>query len=217
MEKVRRYANGRIEEFDRYFKGQAQELNGVSAELETRQNTATAAVKRLENYESVMNELLEMTARAEENLEVLKNETRIIDDLKGQLEEQKRLVDSIEKKLPQINDKFTDSNQKHLQMIATELLNQYNTRAEQIDTATKAAADRTDKVLAKIEADIQSAYTNAAKKAENLEDAAFKNLSAQAQDRADAYQRDMAGKLRELETQRRSRCASWRTQSVPQE
>ena len=48
MGKITRYVNKRMDDFDDYFKGQHDKLNGLSADLDTHQTTAIAAVKRLE-------------------------------------------------------------------------------------------------------------------------------------------------------------------------
>ena len=49
MEKVRRYADKRLTEFDSYFKEQEKNLSNSRAELEGMRTQATAAIKRLEN------------------------------------------------------------------------------------------------------------------------------------------------------------------------
>ena len=47
MDKVKRYADNRIGQLDEYFKEQVQKLNGLSADLDTHQTAAVAAVKRI--------------------------------------------------------------------------------------------------------------------------------------------------------------------------
>ena len=48
MEKVKRYADKRLGEFDSYFHGKEKNLSNVTAELDTKQIQAVAAVNRLE-------------------------------------------------------------------------------------------------------------------------------------------------------------------------
>ena len=45
MDKVRRYSNKRVEEFENFFDSNLEKLNGLSADLETHQATAIAAVR----------------------------------------------------------------------------------------------------------------------------------------------------------------------------
>ena len=97
MEKVKRYADKRLAEFNQYFQTERKTLDEASAEIETRQAQASAAIRRfeeqisqfkkmtenlqadsdsvhnieekIENYDKVVSELIQMTARVEENLE----------------------------------------------------------------------------------------------------------------------------------------------------
>ena len=224
MGKITRYVNKRMDDFDDYFKGQHDKLNGLSADLDTHQTTAIAAVKRLEQqvedfrkissgfekqfsavdaigqkinaYSKVINELMDMTTRVEENLENIRKESAVIDDMTDTIASQKKAVDAIEKKIPQINTAFTERNEEELKKIATALLNQYNARAEQIDRSTAAAAERSEKTLAKLEADIKKAYDEAATRAANLEDTAFKQLTKELEAQMNTKIADLTAHLR---------------------
>ena len=109
MDKVKRYADNRIAQLDEYFKEQISKLNGLSADLDTHQTAAVAAVKRIEKqieefktisqgfekqfaavdniaakideYGRLLDELMEMTDKVEENLQAVKNESVIVDKL----------------------------------------------------------------------------------------------------------------------------------------
>ena len=48
MDKVKKYTDNRIAGLDSYFKEQSEKLNGLSAELDTRQTKAFATIKNLE-------------------------------------------------------------------------------------------------------------------------------------------------------------------------
>ncbi|MDE7226818.1 MAG: hypothetical protein K2N31_00645 [Treponemataceae bacterium] len=235
MGKITNYVKRKMGECDAYFAGQTEHLEGLKADLDTRQTTAAAAVKRLEqqiedfkrmssgferhfsavdaigekiaSYGTVINELMDMTARVEENLAHIRDESDVIDDISASIAAQKKTVDAIEKKIPQINEKFAARNEENLKMIGTELLNQYQLRAQQVDQSTRAAADRSEKMLAKLEADIRRAYDEAAKRAAQLDDTAFKRLSEQIQARNDAFVRELGARTKELEAQMRTKIA----------
>ena len=109
MEKVKRYADKRLAEFNQYFQTERKTLDEASAEIETRQAQASAAIRRFEeqisqfkkmtenlqadsnavhnieekitDYDKVVSELIQMTARVEENLENVKKESLVIDKL----------------------------------------------------------------------------------------------------------------------------------------
>ena len=235
MEKITRYAKKLMGDFDEYFKKQKEQLNVVSADLQTQQTMASAAVKRLaqqtdefkrasagfdeqfaavdtigrqlESYNGVLNELMDMTTRVEENLEHIRKESNIIDDLSSAIATQKKTVDAIEKKIPQINEKFIERNNESLKTISTELLNQYQARAESIDRSTAAAAERSEKTLAKLEGDIRRVYDEAAQKAARLDDAAFKRLAEQMQGRNGRLAEELDARAKELEMQMQAKIA----------
>ena len=50
MDKVKRYADNRIAQLDEYFKEQISKLNGLSADLDTHQTAAVAAVYGLTRF-----------------------------------------------------------------------------------------------------------------------------------------------------------------------
>ena len=229
MQKVRNYADRRIDELDSYFRERAQGFDTLQADLETHQAQANAAVKRLEEYiksyteqavgfekqfatvdaidkkinafSSAVGELMEMTERVEENLDRIRKESLIVDKVSGQIDEQTRMVTRLEKRLPGIEAKFTKQNQDSLSKISTELLNQYKLRADQLEKSTKTAADRSAELLSQLEQGIKLTYDNAAKKAAELEDATFKNLAKQAQARSDAYVKAVSDKLGAIESE----------------
>ncbi len=235
MGKITNYVKRKMGECDAYFAGQKDHLEGLKADLDTRQTTAAAAVKRLEqqiedfkqmssgfdrhfsavdaigekiaSYGTVINELMDMTARVEENLDHIRKESDVIDKISASIATQKKTVDAIEKKIPQINEKFAARNEENLKLLGTELLNQYQLRAQQVDQSTRAAADRSEKMLAKLEADIRRTYEDAAKRAAQLDDAAFKRLSEQIQVRNDAFVRELGARTKELEAQMRTKIA----------
>ena len=125
MEKVRKYADKRQSDFDAYFQAQEKKLSAAQTEIDSQQMRAVAAVKRLEQqisdfqkmtdnlksdseavhkieerisaYDSLLKELLQMTASVEENLEKVKKESVIIDRLNSKVSEQQKKGETIEK------------------------------------------------------------------------------------------------------------------------
>jgi len=229
MDKVKRYADKRLADFDEYFKMRGQALDGLSADLETRQAGAVAAVHRLEKqveefkkissgfddrfravdeigakinaYGRSLGELMEMTEKVEQNLENVKKESVIIDKLNAKIEEEKKAVELINKRIPLIIQDFNGKNQDNLKAIATELLNQYKTRAEQIDAATKEAEQRSEVLMNKIDESIRQAYAEAATKATTLEDSAFTKLKENARIRSETFVREIKERAADLENQ----------------
>ncbi|MFC2330023.1 MAG: SpiroCoCo family coiled-coil protein, partial [Treponema sp.] len=97
MDKVRRYADKRMTEFEEFFKHRVEQLRDAKTEFDTMQDRAAATVKRLDSqltefdtksanlendsaavksiedkinsYGKILNELIDMTASVEENLD----------------------------------------------------------------------------------------------------------------------------------------------------
>ena len=121
MEKVKRYADKRLAEFNQYFQTERKTLDEASAEIETRQAQASAAIRRFEeqisqfkkmtenlqadsnavhnieekitDYDKVVSDLIQMTARVEENLENVKKESLVIDKLYERLNTNQKNMD----------------------------------------------------------------------------------------------------------------------------
>lgn len=227
MEKVKRYADKRQSEFDQYFEGQKKSLLAVKTDVEAEQMRAVAAVKRLEqqlqdfqtltenlkedsdsvhsieeklqNYDKVLDELVQMTLKVEENLSNVKKESVIVEDLNSRILEQKKSVDSIEKRIPQISSDFSKLNAEQLKAIGGRLLEEYDDRGNKIKTELDGLVLEGKKVLSDITQSIDSAYEDASTKAETLETEAFNHLSEQAKQRADAYIKELDAQKSELE------------------
>jgi chromosome segregation ATPase len=231
--KVRQYADKRRDEFDAYFKEQSKQLSVAKADLDTGQTQAVAAVNRLEKqlaefkqmigslekdsnsvknieekihiYDTSISTLMEMTSRVEENLEKIKKEAGIIDQLNQRIESQKKAVDIIEKKLPEVSAGFMLRNTEELKSVGADLLKQYEDRAQQLDKTTQTAIRQNEEVLAKINKSISDAYDNAARKADQLEDDAFTHLDEKAKQRCDSYMHTTEEQLDSLQNELKSR------------
>ena len=219
MEKVKRYADKRLAEFNQYFQTERKTLDEASAEIETRQAQASAAIRRFEeqisqfkkmtenlqadsnavhnieekitDYDKVVSELIQMTARVEENLENVKKESLVIDKLYERLNTNQKNMDTLEKRIPQIANDFATKNGDQLKLIGNKLLDEYNLKAEQLKKSLATLEENANKASMSFQQEISSVYSSASKKAQELEDEAFKHLSVQAQQRTDAYQKSM--------------------------
>ena len=107
MEKVKRYANQRQAEFDEYFEKQTESIKLLANDLDTKDIQVKAAIKRMqmqidecrqttenfenpvqnieniknkiEAYDKVLQNLMEMTAAVEQNLDSVKKEALVVD------------------------------------------------------------------------------------------------------------------------------------------
>lgn len=229
MDKVRQYADKRMSDFDAYFKDKNHALMTVGAELDAKQTMSAAAVKRFEKqlaefrqmtenlsektsvvdnlkqktseYEDELAKLVDMSARVEENLLRIQKASSVIDQVNARFDAQKKTADSIEKKLSVITADFAGKNAEQLKAIGSELLNRYQLRAQKLDESTGAAQKRSEELLAKLNADIASAYNSAAQKATQLEDTVFKHLSEKASARCESYKTEINRNSEEIKKQ----------------
>ena len=162
MDRVKRYADSRIQDMEKSYKTLEDHFNMLIAEFDTRQNQANAAVKlltqqnqdfsdkisnldkdikavqnieaQIENYSKLLNELNEMTAQVEENLLRIQKESAIVNKLNDRLYKQQQTVENIDKRIPQISQHFSDDNAEQLKAIGTTLLDEYKNYAEKISS-----------------------------------------------------------------------------------
>lgn len=226
MDKVRRYADKRQAEFETYFTEKVKQVKMHSAELESQQQMAVAAVKKLDgqieqfkqmisslesdtsavhaienkiaSYGTKINSLSEMTAAVEENLNKIKNESNYVTKLNTKIEESKASLEKLEKQIPLVAQNFSKQNAEQLKSVGSELLKQYDVRVKQIEGSTKQAVGQYEEIMNKINADVSGIYSNAAMKVEKLEDDAFKRLSKVAMERADSYKSDIEKATEEI-------------------
>lgn len=161
MNKVKHYTDSRINQIDEYFSSRSSNLDALSADLETHQTSAIAAVNRLEKqieefklmsrsfeeqfakvdniskkideYGHALGELMDMTDRVEENLVAVKKESVVVEKLNSKINEKAKAVESLEKKIPLIIQEFKNKNNDSLKLIGAEMLNQFNARAAQLE------------------------------------------------------------------------------------
>ena len=153
LEKVRRYADKRQQEFEAFFKAQIKEITEMKAALSTGNMQAEAAVKRFEtqfaqfkeltgnvekdskavqnieakikSYDNALEELVNMTAGVEENIEQVRKESALIDSFFKKIQEQTQRLDAIENHIPKITEKFQETNEAKLKILGSSLLKEY--------------------------------------------------------------------------------------------
>ena len=185
MEKVKRYANQRQAEFDEYFDKQTESIKLLANDLDTKDIQVKAAIKRMqmqidecrqttenfenpvqnieniknkiEAYDKVLQNLMEMTAAVEQNLDSVKKEALVVDKVNSKLSRQNQILEAVEKKVSDVTRQFSVKNSEQLKAIGSDLLNQYEQRASEIDATTEKAIKQNQAIMEKIEDDIRQA------------------------------------------------------------
>ena len=177
MEKVKRYANQRQAEFDEYFEKQTESIKLLANDLDTKDIQVKAAIKRMqmqidecrqttenfenpvqnieniknkiEAYDKVLQNLMEMTAAVEQNLDSVKKEALVVDKVNSRLSRQNQILEAVEKKVSDVTKQFSVKNSEQLKTIGSDLLNQYEQRASEIDATTEKAIKQNQAIMEK--------------------------------------------------------------------
>ena len=140
MEKVKRYANQRQAEFDEYFEKQTESIKLLANDLDTKDIQVKAAIKRMqmqidecrqttenfenpvqnieniknkiEAYDKVLQNLMEMTAAVEQNLDSVKKEALVVDKVNSRLSRQNQILEAVEKKVSDVTKQFSVKKQR---------------------------------------------------------------------------------------------------------
>ena len=210
MEKVKRYADARRKEFDDYFNQQIESQKFIINDLETKKIETEAAISRMEDqireckdttesfedpvraveniqakiqsYDNVIKNLMEMTAAVEQNLASVKNEAVLIDKVNARLNKQQKAAEILESKVGELVKQFSAKNAEQLKTIGEDLLKE---RAQEVEGTTETARKQNEAIMKKIEDDIRNAYSAAIENAKKLEDESFSNLRQESQNRID--------------------------------
>lgn len=244
LEKVKKYADRLKDDLGAFVEQRHLVLKDYSIELDVRQKAAKevllrvkeiedglnsraqaldAVGKRITEYDSVLDELMGMTERADENLRRIKEESEFADTVAKKLEAAEAKLGSVMKGLPAVQAEFARVNDENFKRYAHEmraaLERTLRQTAEQADEASKrslaarneiAAADklRADKAregLAAIEASFEGAFERARREAEKLGDSAFGKLRDSILGRAEKLQEAMEEKFQTLQTMAKER------------
>ncbi|HQL04540.1 MAG TPA: hypothetical protein PLU33_05330, partial [Treponemataceae bacterium] len=215
IDKVRKFSDKVKGEFELHFAKKKEELQNASVELDLKQSQSVAAVKRLEKiieefdaktktyenhisavtqleqrageYDTLIKTLFDMTERVEENLLRIKKESSVVDKVDAKLTEQRKTIDILEKKIPSIQNEFSIKNEAQLQQAVSGLLSSIQSDIAQIEHSTVNSLKKNDEILSAIKQSYETAFEQAAERADNLEHAAFDKLRNKAVERVEKY------------------------------
>jgi len=136
MEKVRRYGDKVTEGIDKIVDEKTAVLKNIALEFEVHQKAekqmltrvvsiedklnarageVEALFDRVAAYDKAVTELVDMTRKVEENLQLLKAEDSFLDDLSKRIHSSNVKMDSIEKDIPRVLSDFSTKNQSQLE------------------------------------------------------------------------------------------------------
>jgi chromosome segregation ATPase len=204
IEKVKKFTDKVFSDFDTYFTEKSRDMQNSGAELATAQSEAVAAIKRLEKikqeteehlagldqtnsavleiqdrinkFDGIIKDVIEMTGTAEENMLRLQNESRFLDKTAKRIQTQKEMLESIEEKIPAITAEFDKTNAGHLQEQSDSLRAYLENTIEELKNGTEDAIHKNSELLAVIQSTYETAFSSASEKAGEIEAEAFRRM-----------------------------------------
>ena len=226
LDKVKKYIGIQKDDLDEKFNSQISRLKGEYNEVEVKQAQAIATVRNLElkidefdqltkefdnriqavdtidskitAYDKTLQQLVDMTADLEENMRRVGAETAVVDKLEKQMGLYQKSVHTLEGRISKLTADFAEKNGEQLKQMGKELLNRFNDQVQQLENSTEESLAKNQQVLQHINDSVADIYSNAAQKAQSLEDQSFIQLQNRTQENITQLQRAFDQALEKL-------------------
>ncbi len=161
--------------------------------------------KKISSYDATVKQLIEMTTLAETNLSRITDESDFADSLGKKLAASQKQLAEIAASIPAMRDSFAAENRAALESIQRDTLERISATIADLDRKVEAAHRSGTEMAAtaaeKLKDVYQRAYTEAARRADQLEDASFAKLKEQALERLQKYKDQIEEKTSTLHEQ----------------
>ncbi len=168
LDKVRRYAEKAKEELDKVVLERVQNLKDLAIELDIHQKAGKEILKRiqtieegiqekfasvdtigsrLKDYDKVLSDLIEMTRRAEENIQRLKEESIFVDDTAKKIKVLQSKMDAQEARIPELVRQFETLNGKSLESVKEQVLSATDKSVSYLESRIAEAMAKTDELV----------------------------------------------------------------------
>ena len=196
LDKVRRYAEKAKEELDRVVLERVQNLKDLAIELDIHQKAGKEILKRIQtieegiqekfaavdtigtrikDYDKVLSDLIEMTRRAEENIQRLKDESIFVDETAKKIKVLQSKLEAQEARIPELVRQFEIQNGKSLESVKERFLSATEKSISYLESRIAEAMTRTDELVLylqnsshKLREEAGAFESNARKTAEDL-------------------------------------------------
>jgi F0F1-type ATP synthase membrane subunit b/b' len=196
LDKVRRYAEKAKEELDRVVLERVQNLKDLAIELDIHQKAGKEILKRIQtieegiqekfaavdtigtrikDYDKVLSDLIEMTRRAEENIQRLKDESIFVDETAKKIKVLQSKLEAQEARIPELVRQFEIQNGKSLESVKERFLSATEKSISYLESRIAEAMTRTHELVLylqnsshKLREEAGAFESNARKTAEDL-------------------------------------------------
>jgi chromosome segregation ATPase len=246
LEKVKRYADKVKEDLDLIVERKAVEIKDMAIELDVHQKAAREILKRIggiekglneraneieligsriSDYDRVLNELVQMTGRTEENINRIRDESEFVDKVGKRIRNAITKIDQLENNIPTIIDKINIKNNENLKiaegrafevaearvgqieenLVTTETrINDFQEFIERLEGRGEDVAAQTEKDIQHIENEASERIRSISRQSVSETEGSYDNFSQKLSDLEEQYNRKLAGiaaKGESLETQ----------------
>jgi uncharacterized protein YoxC len=168
LDKVRRYAEKAKEELDRVVLERVQNLKDLAIELDIHQKAGKEILKRIQtieegiqekfaavdtigtrikDYDKALSDLIEMTRRAEENIQRLKDESIFVDETAKKIKVLQSKLEAQEARIPELVRQFETQNGKSLESVKERFLSATEKSISYLESRIAEAMTKTDELV----------------------------------------------------------------------
>ncbi|MDR2136295.1 MAG: hypothetical protein LBO76_06745, partial [Treponema sp.] len=244
LEMLRKYADKIKDDLAAYAAEKEEAVRGYGVSLDIEQQAARELMKRLQlskeelsakagalkkiderlnQYDGSLEELVTMTARVQENLDRLKDESRFVEDTSSQVRGLREKLGTLEKDLGKLEQRFEQENAEALEQTQEALtasfksaLRDLEAQAETVgrkveehrEAVDQAEAEREERLRdaeALIRDTLARSLEEAGRRADKLEDAALAKLQEQAQERVEKLKTALEEKIKTYQENAKTR------------
>ncbi len=222
LEKIKKYTDKLREELSAHADARAEDLQSYAVELEVHQKAAREILRRVQTVEDALNsrtealgamaariaeydkalsELKEMSARVDENLSVIHDESAFVDGVARTLKSAKEEMERLKAAVPDIRDGIAEDARATVEGLRRSMNADIDSSMESVRSEISTLSDKAENSIATvesmhadaikaaegrfriIESELESAFARAREEGEQLEDLAFQKLRDQIESR----------------------------------
>lgn len=173
--------------------------------LTSRSSTIDAIEKNVAGAEGTIKTVMDMAALAEKNLARVSQESDFVDSLAKKVSDARSELQRIAKLIPEMQDSFYKQNREHLAMIEEDLTAGFNNTITSFENRVSSARKKSEELLEVTSIQLndlyKKAFTEASKKAQNLEDESFIKLKNQLETQMQHYRAALDDRSAALEAE----------------
>ncbi|MBI9103326.1 MAG: hypothetical protein JEY99_12990 [Spirochaetales bacterium] len=218
LEKIRRYSDKITEELDKFIDTKTVDVKNLAVELEVHQKTGREILKRIsaaevglnergegiqkishriDGYDASINNLIALTGKVDESMKRLQEESEYVDKTGKRLKDVQLRIDSMEKAIPALTDKFNQVNSRELESLRGEVFREVAGQVEQLKDEISNSSDAIESFTYKIEQS-QDEWVKQEEEIGNRLKRKFDDLKDESESRVESLESSLNSKLEDF-------------------